>query len=155
MSPAVATGPLWRRRDAVGPVVVGGVGLVMCVIAWWLAAGDRQFREELSLSTVSVLGLVLVFGAEAAWVLRGRAAVGRRARAVLGTVPDAAWAMPAPVEAGDGFVAGPGLARYHRPGCALAAGQGWPVGTAEEQRRAGRRPCGICRLDAPSGEATP
>jgi len=151
---AGAVTPLWRRRDAVGPVVAVGVGLALCVAAWWLAAGDRQFRDQLSLSTVSVLGLTLVLGAQTAWILRGRAAVGRRARALLGAVPPRGAAAPlATPDASALFVAGPGLRRYHRVDCALAAGQGWPAATAEEQRRTGRRPCGICRPDGPSGEA--
>jgi len=150
---------LWRGRDAVAPLVVAAVGVVLCAVAWWLAAGERQFREELSLSTVSVIGLVLVLSAETAWILRGRAIVGQRARALLGTVPAApsaspeAPASPPPTGDDDRFVVGPGLRRYHRPDCDLAVGQHWPAATRREHLRAGRLPCGICRPDGPSDPA--
>ena len=145
MSTTVPAAPLWHRRDAVGPLVVGGVGVVFCVVAWWLAAGDRQFRDELSLATVSVVGLVLIVGAETAWVLRGRAIVGRRIRALLGTVPPRAT-RPVFDAGGDlALVAGPGLRWYHYPSCPLAEGLGWPATARDEHVRAGRQPCGVCR----------
>ena len=136
--------PLWNRRDAVGSLSVGGVGAVLCAVAWWMASGDRTFREQLSLATVSIVGVVLIVAAETAWVLRGRANVGRRIRALLGAAPVAT--VDEPVVADDGaLVAGQGLRRYHRPDCALARGHDWPATGWDEHRRAGRQPCGICR----------
>lgn len=148
---------LWPRRDAVAAVAVGLVGVALCVAAWWQASGDRAFRDELSLASLSIFGLALVFGAEATWILRGRAAVGRRARLILGSArpldrdlpsplaPAPSWSVP-------GFVAGAGLRRYHWPDCSLIAGvQPLVSGSSREHLSAGRRPCGICRPDEASG----
>lgn len=145
MSRSSSVAPLWHRRDAAGPFLAGLVGVVLCVVAWWQASGDRTFRQQLSLATVSVIGLVLIVGAEAAWVLRGRAIVGRRIRALLGSVPPAI-AGETPVLTGERIlVAGPDLRLYHRPECALAEGHGWAAAGSHEHRQAGRRPCGVCR----------
>jgi hypothetical protein len=50
------------------------------------------------------------------------------------------------VLAGEVFLAGAGMERYHRPDCALAAGRtGWTTATRQEHEAAGRRACGVCR----------
>jgi hypothetical protein len=145
-----ATATLWQRRDVLGSGFVAGAGVALCAAAWWIASGDEPFRHQLAMVGVSVIGLVLIFAAQAAWLLRGRAVVGERTRELLGGMRGQPAAngpvvQAPPATTASEFVGGPGLRYYHRPDCAMAAGQGWAPTSRHQHEQDGRTPCRVCR----------
>jgi len=151
---------LWRAEDLIRWGITVGLGGIVIAVAWYVCAGDASFDQQVGPADAAVGGLLLAGIGNAVWLLQGRRALGERRRTLLPDVAapeptvtrvtDAgAVPMPAPGEttAQAGlFVAGAGLERYHRPGCALASGRSdWTGMTRAEHEVAGRRPCGVCR----------
>jgi len=152
----------WRADDLCRWVLTAGLGGVVIAVAWYFGAGEATFSQQLGPLDAAVAGLLVSGIGNVAWLLRGRRAVGERRRALIPDlesarrrrrVASAALRPEGPrppagaVEAADRlFVAGAGMERFHRPGCALATGRdGWSHMTRAEHERAGRRPCGVCR----------
>jgi hypothetical protein len=157
---AALTRPLlWGAEDLLRGAITTGLGGIVIVVAWYVAAGEATFAQQVGPIDAALAGLVLSGMGNLAWLLHGRRALGERRQLML---PDVAAATPmAPAQplvvgplsssaataaADDVFLAGEGMERFHRPNCALAAGRtGWTTATRREQEAAGRRPCGVCR----------
>lgn len=137
-------GSPWRGDG--GLVFVAGalvaLGAVLCSLAWTLAASRGDFDDQVAYVTLAVGGLVTAFFGQTLWLLRGRRSIGGRLQLMLGGLVPAG---PPPGAGEPTLVGGPGLRWYHSAGCALAAGQGWPVRARVDHEAAGRRPCGVCR----------
>lgn len=148
---------LWGAEDLLRWAITTGLGGIVIAVAWYVAAGEATFAQQVGPLDAAVAGLLLSGVGNLAWLLHGRRALGERRRLLL---PDLAMAMPdpqsvlvaplsPPATAGtmdDVFLAGEGMERFHRPDCALAAGRtGWTTATRREHEEAGRRPCGVCR----------
>ncbi|HEY6471617.1 MAG TPA: hypothetical protein VIY26_01910 [Acidimicrobiales bacterium] len=156
---------LWGAEDLLRWVITAGLGGIVVVVAWYVAAGQATFSQQVAPLDAAIAGLLLSGIGNLAWLLHGRRALGERRRLLLPDVAPAttidAPAVPVEAEsellaaatppagtvlAGDVFLAGAGMERYHRPGCALAAGRtGWTTATRQEHEAAGRRACGVCR----------
>lgn len=137
--------------DVLRVVAINAIAGVACVIACLMAAQRAAVEGQLILVNVAVAALVASGCVNMAWLLRGRRAVGLRYRELFGRLGAEVDATPPPsvtttADADSAsLIAGDGLIRYHRPGCALAAGRDWPSATRADHEQAGRQPCGVCR----------
>jgi hypothetical protein len=156
---------LWGAEDLLRWVITVGLGGIVVVVAWYVAAGQATFSQQVAPLDAAIAGLLLSGIGNLAWLLHGRRALGERRALLLPDVAPAttvdAPALPDETEAelvaaatppagtvlaGEVFLAGAGMERYHRPDCALAAGRtGWTTATRQEHEAEGRRPCGVCR----------
>lgn len=150
---------LWGAEDLLRWAITMGLGGIVIAVAWYIAAGEATFGQQVGPLDAALAGLLLSGVGNLAWLLHGRRALGERRRLLLPDVADAmgnAGAQAVAVgplstsasaaSAADVFVAGEGMARFHRPDCALATGRmGWTTVTRREHEDAGRRPCGVCR----------
>lgn len=137
----------WRRDDLFWAAALAGGGLAGLAVAWYGAGGDARWTDELpwvgagvAATTVAVAGLV-------SWLTAGLRRVRRLRRDVLGLVQAAAarraTARPAASAAEpEGFVAAPGMTRFHVPSCPLAAGK--PVRPVRPGDTDGLVACGVC-----------
>jgi hypothetical protein len=142
---------LWRPEDFMRWVLTVGLGGIVLVASWYVCAGDASFYRQIGPLNGAVAGVIIAGLGNVMWLLRGRRMIGERRRALL---PD-----PVVVAAGDEvatgtapsasdlelYVAGEGLARFHRPGCTLAVGRSWTGAPRQAHLELGRRPCGVCR----------
>jgi hypothetical protein len=149
---------LWSVEDLLRWVITVGLGGIVVAVAWYVAAGEATFSQQVGPIDAALAGLVLTGLGNVTWLLHGRRALGERRRLLLPDVAAAATtrvAVTARRVAGDPsptgtveevFLAGEGMERYHRPDCAMAAGRtGWSTATRHNHEAAGRRPCGVCR----------
>jgi hypothetical protein len=127
--------------------VCTGTGTALSVAGWWSASGQGAIADQIPPASVCLLGALVAFAGQVAWVLRGRRAVGARAQWLLPEAPaEDPAVVTATLDAGDGrLVAGDGLVHYHRVGCRFALGRDWPAAGRTEHEASGRRPCGACR----------
>src|SRR6185437_4675303 len=106
-----------------------------------------SFGQQVGPLDAALAGLLLSGVGNLVWLLHGRRAVGERRRLLLPDVAASAAAhvvvaVPPPSPAStateaDVFLAGEGMERFHRPGCALAAGRtGWTTATRQEHEEA-------------------
>jgi hypothetical protein len=115
------------------------IGHVLCATAWWFAHEQRTVTGQIRWINLAVVGVVTVAFADATWLLRARWLLRMRRRQLL-----ADWTHTAPPSIDTSLVvAGPGLDRFHRPSCALAAGRGWS--SVDRSVVEDRLPCGVCR----------
>jgi hypothetical protein len=137
----------WRTGDLLRAAGLAGVGLAGLALTWYGASGRADWADELpwvcaavAATTVAVLGLV-------GWLLAGLRRVRRLRREVLPLVQAAATRRQAAntataPSAVDGFVAAPGMTRFHLPTCPLTTGKPvHPVRNGDADRLA---PCGVC-----------
>jgi len=149
---------LWGAEDLLRWAITTGLGGIVIAVAWYIAAGEATFAQQVGPVDAALAGLLLSGVGNLAWLLHGRRAVGERRRLLLPDVATAASGDPQPVlgvptstPSGTAamdqvFLAGEGMERFHRPECPLAAGRtGWTTATRREHEEAGRRPCGVCR----------
>ena len=137
----------WRRRDA----SVLGVGLLLgalsVLLAWRRTGTTADGGEQLAWLNVGVIGVIAAAFGAALWVRGGRRAVRRRRAALLaGLAPAGSDAAELPVLTDVAVlpVATDRCRRYHRPGCALAAGRAATPAPREEHEAAGRAACEVC-----------
>jgi hypothetical protein len=150
---------LWGAEDLLRWAITTGLGGIVIAVAWYIAAGEATFGQQVGPLDAALAGLLLSGVGNLVWLLHGRRALGERRRLLLPDVADATASAAAHVvvvgtprtaasaaTVADAFLAGEGMERFHRPGCALAAGRtGWTTATRQEHEEAGRRPCGVCR----------
>jgi hypothetical protein len=150
---------VWSAEDLLRWAITVGLGGIAVAVSWYVCAGEATFSQQIGPADAAVAGLLLAGIGNAAWLLKGRRAIGERRRLLLPDVtadPGVRRVVPVPVRADDLLpnaadptallVAGEGMERFHRPGCALTRGRsGFVEMTRHEHERAGRRPCGVCR----------
>jgi hypothetical protein len=142
----------WTSDAVVRLLTLNGLALATLLICWYQASGEVTAHDQLVWMNVGLAGLGISGLANAAWLLRGRQAVGAARAAWL---PDGATLQPgrAPTVASpmretttdDSFVVGRQMSRYHRSTCQLAAGrQLWAAPRADLELD-GFLPCEVCR----------
>jgi hypothetical protein len=140
MTAALRAWSPWSPADALRWLVVGLVGHAIAVAAWFLAANEDTLDGQVPWASLAVAGFAVAAYADITWLLQARFAIlQRRAGLLPNDLPRAA----APTGA-DVLVAGPGLARFHRASCPLAAGRDWPGIDRHDAIAEGRQPCGVC-----------
>lgn len=170
--------PRWDEdaRSAVrvyGGWLVALVGGLLCAVGWYGASGEKyEARQIPYLASATLPGAALIVAG--AVLIAARMRTGDRElrqrvaelHAFLvdpgevpgadgGPVPVAAATEAAATEEGEAtWLAVPGGARYHRPGCGLVAGKpaAYPVDRAAVAEQ-GLRPCPLCDPDAGDGAA--
>jgi hypothetical protein len=128
-----------RRRVV---VVADVVGAALLTLGWWVASRRVTVSDQIPWVDVSVTGVALAGFANAGWLFRRHQLVRRRARRLSLLGQTTLLRMPAEAT---GFVALPGVTRYHRPHCALVTGRAARAAARADHERLGRRPCGVCR----------
>lgn len=148
--------PLASPFELGAMVALQGLALALAAIAWNGASTEATPTGQMSWIGIALVAAVVSGGVNAAWLLRARRAVGLRQRAVAarvreldGVAAGTSWA--AGTESSDMTVAVPGLALYHRDGCALVEGRPRVRGGhRSDQEAAGLRPCGWCQPEPTS-----
>jgi len=157
---------------AYGGWLLGLGGVLLCALGWYGVSGERhEARQVPYLASATIPGAALIVAGAVLVVGAGRGAGSRRAsdedvelRLVMArlygllTEPATAEGAPVTVAAPDApWVAVPGGARYHRPGCSLVRGKNgvYAVDAAFADVR-DLRPCRLCDPgSAASAEAAP
>lgn len=134
----------WSPADALRWLVVGVIGHLAAVLAWFLAANEETFDGQVPWASLAVAGFVIAGYADITWLLQARFALLQRRERLLPFEVAAAAPNPAVEHDDHTLVAGPGLARFHRSTCALAAGRGWSAVERAQAVADGQRPCGVC-----------
>ena len=144
---AVSAAPApWPRREflLLGVSQLTGFGLL--ALSWLGVSGTTKFSTQVAWTNVGGAGLLVVVAACALWVYRGRTQVGRR----LGFAPllrrGQTSFRPVMVKTGSAetFVSAAGMSHYHRADCQAVGGKSVTSASAEQHRRQGRQPCGMC-----------
>jgi hypothetical protein len=150
---------LWSAEDLLRWVITVGLGGIVVVVSWYVAAGEATFSQQVGPIDAALAGLMLSGIGNLAWLLHGRRSLGERRRLLLPDIAEATTRMAAPAllvaatsapalatAVEEVFLAGEGMERYHRLDCALATGRtAWTTATRRVHEDAGRQPCGICR----------
>ena len=124
-----------------------GLSLIGLVYSWYAVAGKATWDQQVAPLNVGIVSVVFTFGAGVSLLLAGRRSVGIRRVALLGEPPVVAAGVPVTQVAAhsDALVSGPGLQRYHRADCSMAAGKHFAPASRAEHETAGRTGCGVCR----------
>ena len=127
-------------------LAANGVALAMIAVSWWGAGGATSTSTALSWLYLAPGGVLVAGAANGIWLLRGRRAVGLERIALL---PRRRAVLSAPsgsaVPASSPLLATALMNHYHGPECPVVAGKRIRPLPVDAHRRAGRRPCGICR----------
>lgn len=135
----------WSSEDAVRWWTSVVVGSSAVAVGWWQASGRALLADQLLWAGVCIGGLLVASCGHLLWVLRGRAAVGRRRLRLLpDLVARTAHILTTPANDEVLLVAGSRLHLFHRADCQLASGRSWPAATLQEHVAAGRISCGVC-----------
>ncbi len=132
----------WSPEGLARLLLTNGAGLVVLALGWYQASGQVTVRGQLTWLNVSLVGLGVSGVANGAWLVRGRQAVGMARSALL---QDRAEVWPPPQPGPDDRpVTGPGMTRFHRAACPLAAGKVVSPARRAEHERRGLVPCEVC-----------
>ena len=142
----------WSVEDLLRWLLLFGAGAVMCVVGWYLSAGDTRFGSQIGPLDLAVSGTVLASIGHSVWLLRGRRTIGERRLRLLGDAEGrrllSSSDRESPVDLSDEtevLVAGDGMSHFHREYCSMAAGRAWSRAAREVFVAAGKTPCGVCR----------
>jgi hypothetical protein len=124
-----------------------GLSLIGLVYSWYSVAGKATWNDQVAPLNLGIVSVVVTYGAGLSLLLAGRRSVGIRQVALLGEPPVVApGSHPTELVAhSDAVVSGPGLHRYHRADCSMAAGKHFAAASRAEHETAGRTGCGVCR----------
>lgn len=143
----------WRVGDVLALVGTGGAGLVVVVVAAFGADQSGSLGRQVIWLNVGIAGVIALGVGNLLWLITCRRAIGELRRTLLPHVrtvlTDAGARSAEP--AGDRWVAGASMTRFHRPGCAFVAGKPVRVASEATHRRQGRRPCDLCAAREASG----
>jgi hypothetical protein len=142
----------WRTGDLLRAAGLAAAGITGLVLTWYSASDQPDWPDQLpwaslgvAATTVALLGLV-------SWLVAGLRRVRRLRREVLPLLGAQAQAGAAPRSAGaasvtpvgTALVTAPGMTRFHRPACPLAAGKPVQPVLADDAVGAGLVSCGVC-----------
>jgi uncharacterized membrane protein YeaQ/YmgE (transglycosylase-associated protein family) len=143
----------WSPAESRRLLLLVVVGLVVVTMSWWIVSREAAWGDQTNGMVLGVAGAMVAAYGVSSWLLRARALFLRHRAAVFARIEGAdavlrsgrvaARAEPVTVESFEVVVAHPTQGRFHRPGCALTQGQGWPAVRREDL--VDRRPCGVCR----------
>lgn len=138
----------WRLVDVLVLWVLLAVGALALVLSWWGVSATTRLSRQVAWLDLGVLGVLIAEGGVALWLCVGRRAVGKRRRLLLPDLSPTAESVTLRAAGGPGeWVAADNMTRYHTPECAFVIGKAVRAAPTISHRRAGRRPCGVCRPD--------
>jgi hypothetical protein len=128
------------------------IALLMFLAGWFQVSGRQTLNAQMGPSEIAVGGAIVFGAANVMWIMKGRRVLGERISLSLDRFggPDllaevaTSTLVVSPADT-DRFVAVPGTRHFHRPTCYMAANRDWIEGSEQQQRHAGRQPCGVCR----------
>ena len=136
----------WPRREflLLGASQLAGFGLL--ALSWLGVSGTTKFSTQVAWTNVGGAGLLVVVAACALWVYRGRTQVGRRLAFAprLRRSESAFRPVMVKTDSAETFVSAAGMSHYHRADCQAVGGKSVTSASAEQHRRQGRQPCGMC-----------
>ena len=128
-------------------VLLGAGGVAAMLIGWIKVSSATHVDRQVSWSSLSVIGAVLICAAAGLAATSGERIfllhLNRLANAVQ-LDPRQPVTGPASELGREQLVAAPSMARYHRAECPLAAGKPVAADTRVAHERAGRQACGVC-----------
>jgi hypothetical protein len=134
-------------------LLMAGSGVVAMLVAWVKVAGTLHVDRQMSWTGLSLVGAVLVCAGAGLAATSGERVFLLHLHRLGATLavddPSTLADRTGPLRR-DGLVATPTMSRYHRPGCALAAGKPVTPASQADHERAGRQACGICGAGATS-----
>lgn len=147
VTPQRAIRALWSGGAKVRMTASQGIGAASILVAWFLASGRPAEEDQLPLVALAIVGGLVALAGTFDWLLRGRRAVGRRTRFLLGVgtaVTTASDSPAAGLPTSQQLVAGDRRHFFHRADCPVVKGRGWPAASRLSHEAAGRRPCPGC-----------
>jgi hypothetical protein len=139
----------WRTGDLLRAGGLAAAGITGLALTWYGAGDQPDWPDQLpwaslgvAATTVALLGLV-------SWLVAGLRRVRRLRREVLpklaaGAVRRRPVGAAAVTPIGTALVTAPGMTRFHRPACPLAAGKPVQPVRPDEADGAGLVACGMC-----------
>jgi hypothetical protein len=128
-------------------VLLGAGGVAAMLIGWIKVSATTHVDRQVSWSSLSIIGAVLVCAAVGLAATSGERMfllhLNRLAAAVPIGTRQSVTDGPAAAQ-GDPLVAAASMARYHRADCPLAAGKPVTADTRTAHEQAGRQACGVC-----------
>lgn len=128
-------------------VLLGAGGVAAMLIGWIKVSSATHVDRQVSWSSLSVIGAVLICAAAGLAATSGERIfllhLNRLANAVQ-LDPRHPVTGPASELGREQLVAAPSMARYHRAECPLAAGKPVAADNRAAHERAGRQACGVC-----------
>jgi hypothetical protein len=146
-------GPLlgpWGPEEILRWLSISGIALVLCVVAWYLAAGESRPIRQVGPVNLGIVAVIIAAAANVSFIQRGRRATGERRRSLLGEprrdralAPGTSGGGAIPVS--DLLVGTDGLRYFHRSDCPMALGRTWTGSDRASHESAGRAACAVCR----------
>jgi hypothetical protein len=136
----------WRTGDLVRAAGLAAAGLTGLSLTWYGASAQPDWADQLPWASLGVAATTIALLGLVSWLVAGLRRVHRLRREVLpllaaSAAPRRSASAAAVTPIGTALVTAPGMTRFHRPACPLAAGK--PVQPVEADS-AGLVPCGVC-----------
>ena len=135
--------------------MVNLVGLVLIVAGYLVCRATAEPSRVQLATSIAAGGLVVTLAGNTVWLFGNLREVTRlRRQVLLGPVPAApssvavSGAAQRPAPSASVLVSSPSMSLYHRPECLMVSGKAVKAASLASHRRAGRRPCQVCRPDA-------
>jgi 4-amino-4-deoxy-L-arabinose transferase-like glycosyltransferase len=142
----------WRTGDLLLAAGLAAAGLTGLALTWYGASDQPDWADQLPWASLGVAATTIALLGLVSWLVAGLRRVRRLRREVLpllaaNAAPRRSASGAAVTAIGTALVTAPGMTRYHRPACPLAAGK--PVQSVrpvrpDEADGAGLVPCGVC-----------
>jgi hypothetical protein len=134
----------WQLTDVLSWGLTVGLG-AGAIVASWLGSSDSvKLSTQYGWTSLAVVGVIVIGGANCLWLFSGRRAIGERRDALMRAARFRRSPAPPTTGAARRFVAAPEMTRYHQPDCPVVVGKDVVAMSASAHRRAGREPCRMC-----------
>lgn len=136
----------WNSDAMVRVIALNMLAGVLLGVVWFQTSGEATARNQLSWFELGLAAIGLCGAANANWLLKGHRAISASCRELeANRIRDALIFDDQLVAGDDQVVAGPAMSRYHRPGCAFAAGRQISHYAPAAAVASGWTPCEACR----------
>ena len=139
----------WRTGDLLRATGLAAAGLTGLALTWYGASDQPDWADQLPWASLGVAATTIALLGLVSWLVAGLRRVRRLRREVLpllaaSAAPRRSASGAAVTAIGTALVTAPGMTRYHRPACPLAAGKPVQPVRPDEADGAGLVPCGVC-----------
>jgi hypothetical protein len=141
----------WRAGDLLRAAGLAAAGITGLVLTWYCASDQPDWPDQLPWASLGVAATTVALLGFVSWLAAGLRRVRRLRHEVLPLLQAAAGSLAhgsdggaAVMPMGTALVTVPGMTRFHRPACPLAAGKPVEAVRPDEAEGAGLVPCGVC-----------